>query len=46
MFDVNSADVHARSGKRGRHQWKWCLQQEAGPKTTVEQALMRGLDTA
>jgi hypothetical protein len=24
----------------------WCLQQEAGPKTTVEQALMRGLDTA
>ena len=32
--------------RRGRRRSAWCLQQEAGPKTTVEQALMRGLDTA
>lgn len=45
MFAVKSADVRDRSGEVAGVE-TWCLQQEAGPKTTVEQALMRGLDTA
>ena len=45
MFAVKSADVRDRFGEVAGVE-TWCLQREAGPKTTVKQALMRGLDTA
>jgi len=42
MFAVKGASVRHRSDD-GAGVASRCLQQEAGPKTTVEQALMRGL---
>lgn len=45
MFVVKDADVRVRSSNEAGLTFE-CLQQETGQKTTVEQALMRGLATA